>query len=145
MKTLLYTVCAFMVVGFIGYGMYVYREHSITETPPEHTDTPSSSTFPPIEIPVGRDPQTKEFVEKATRAQVPTPLPLVLESTFIEGDYAIQQWNDGYSGGEILLINDPQEGWRVVPEATSVWEFDDLRSVGVPDRVARILIELRGY
>ena len=144
MKRALVLIGALLIVSFVLYGFTVYRASRVTPPQPIEDDTPTT-TFPVAESPQGRDPGTQEYVADATRAQVVTPLPLTLGETLIEGDYALQQWTDGYSGGEILLVNDPEEGWRVVPEATSVWEFDDLRSLGVPDRIARKLIETRGY
>jgi hypothetical protein len=105
----------------------------------QKTGSPSA-----VVVPKEVNRETGTQLATAFYDQVKTPLPVTLGEFFVADDYALQQWDDGYSGGEVLL-RDTASGWVVVPVATSVWSIEDLIQVGVPQVTAERLISARAY
>lgn len=81
-------------------------------------------------------------VQRAFQEQVNAPLPITLGGTYVVINYAIQNWTDGYSGGEILLKKNDQQKWEIVT-GDSYWYVDNLTSIGVPRQIAEELLRQR--
>ncbi|QQR65343.1 hypothetical protein IPH92_02050 [Candidatus Kaiserbacteria bacterium] len=130
------------VIG-LGYSLWVLSPNELPKPPNGSVSTfpVASSTTGTTETPINQEEQTKRVaIKSAFEKQVVTPLPITLGYTIIVSNYALQEWDDGYSAGESVFVYTAEKGWTVIPEAAVVWSVENLVSVGVPELVAREII-----
>lgn len=82
-------------------------------------------------------------IKNAFQKQVEAPIPRTLGNTYVVSEYAIQEWTDGYSGGEILFRQSPDKKEWIKIGADSVWSVEYLIKAGVPANVANELFQAK--
>lgn len=130
----------------LGYSLWILSPNESAKPPAgsQSTFPVASSTEGTIETSINQEDQKKSAdIKSAFQKQVTAPLPITLGYTIIVSNYALQQWDDGYSAGESVFVYTEEKGWTVIPEAAVVWSVENLVSVGVPELVAREIITKR--
>ncbi len=84
-------------------------------------------------------------VAKATIAQLlskidKTPEQPTIKRTSVEGNYAIATWTWGEAGGQTILAR-KQGRWQVLIAGGGAVDFTTLKEKGVPEKIARILMQ----
>lgn len=122
----------------------------LTESSPSSIDTVPQNTYTQNQEPINNVVQNnddnqniKENIRKAFANQVESSIPRTLGNTYVVSEYAIQDWTDGYSGGEILFKQSSDKKEWIKIGADSVWSIEYLIKAGVPPNVADELFKAK--
>lgn len=141
-KILLFALLIFFIVAVL-FRVLIENKPANVDTIPQNTYTQNQEPIENIDQSDDSNQSTEENVKKAYRNQVVAPIPRTLGNTYVISEYAIQDWTDGYSGGEILFkqSSDTKDWVRI--GADSVWSVEYLIKAGVPDDVANKLFQAK--
>lgn len=138
-----------LIFGLLIFVIVAVLFRILTESNPSSTDTVPQNTYPQDQEPINNvvqnndDKSIKDNVRKAFADQVEAPIPRTLGNTYVVSEYAIQEWTDGYSGGEILFRQSPDKKEWIKIGVDSVWSVEYLIKAGVPADVANELFQAK--
>ncbi len=136
------TASIFIVLAVLGIIFFLYTNAPVADVAQQPSSQyPSDSTYS------GQGTitcQTGESVRLAFQNEVAQHniSNVKLNQTVVVGDYALQVWQSGDTGGEALLkCDNTDRRWSVVTSGGAAWSLGGLTAQGVPEDTAKILTE----
>ncbi len=137
MKKFVIVIGIIMVIGLLIMRWVMFSDES------EKLPNQDKSNFPVSTTTQQTNTTNILDIKNAFQKQVEAPIPRTLGNTYVVSEYAIQEWTDGYSGGEILFRQSPDKKEWIKIGADSVWSVEYLIKAGVPANVANELFQAK--
>lgn len=124
-----------LLIGAIG--LWIFQSQPQKRPTVEHTVTFSSGATAIIRVEQGVT--TSPEVESAFVSHIDNADQIIIGSTVIASEYALQSWSDENKAGEALLKRNEKGDWELLSMGGGAWDVDSLVAGGVPRAVAQQL------
>jgi hypothetical protein len=135
MKIFLTTLLVLVVLGALGYGGWFFFLRTPQASPPLGTQEP-------VVFPSATDTAA---AESDFHNDLPQSDSLRLTNMIVLEPYALADWSDQNIGGMVVFKRDAKGDWQILVMDGGVLEVRNLVEAGVPESIAKSLIETNRY